>query len=129
MDDLIIIILTLLFTVVAAINQTKKKKIPDLPKPAESWKAPENIRQTVPTSQENPIGKKYDKTIPPRKVPTSSMQVETFEEEGSRNETVASILNKQSDKNEFIQEEKSIMEEFSLRKAIIFTEIIKPKYF
>lgn len=128
MDDLIIIILTLLFTIFAAINQTKKKKIPE-PKIPEPWKIPGGFKPSGPFPQEKPVRKNDEKTIQPRKTSAAFLQVETFEEEGIRNETVASIVNKQMDKNETVPEESPVMEDFSLRKAIIFTEIIKPKYF
>lgn len=151
MDDVIVIILTLVLTVVAAINQSKKRK---QQAPSETSEEPdiwEEILQTgkhkpVPANQSEPvIVKEYPKPHRPaekvRTIETSSRKTKTmekpsavfnFENEGGRNEDVlrASQIGLQSDTaNTQEGSGESVLEDFSLRKAVIYAEIINPKYF
>jgi len=151
MDDVIIIILTLVLTVVAAINQSKKRK---QEAPAETGEEPdiwEEILQTgkqkpVPSSQREPV------TVPEKPKPRQAAEMDrrrevpswktktikkpasifNSENEGGRNEDIlrSSKIGQASDTGSLIKEPgESILENFSLRKAVIYAEIINPKYF
>jgi hypothetical protein len=152
MDDVIIIILTLVLTVVAAINQSKKRK---QQAPAETGEEPadiwEEILQTgkqkpVPANQGEPvILKEYPKPrraaekartyeVSSRKTKTLDKPASIFnyENEGGRNEDILrSGQIRQSSDASISQEDsgESVLEDFTLRKAVIYAEIINPKYF
>lgn len=148
MDDVIVIILTLVLTVVAAINQSKKKKQQQAPTDNEGepdfWEeillghkpAPQPVPPAPQPVRKEPVARKT-MPEPPKSRPFStkkskSQVSQAFHEEGGRNEdilmrsTVSPIG--QDNTTEAISKE-SVLEDFSLRKAIIYSEIIKPKYF
>lgn len=135
MDDILIIVLTLAFTVLAAINQNKKKKHPaeGESKLPDFWKVlfPEAEARDVHLPEEM-----REMTAPVRPVPQSFKQVKRkepspdFQAEGVRNERVTRIPETKIPEpmeTETIAE--SISEDFTLRKAVIYSEILRPKYF
>ena len=148
MDDVIVIILTLVLTIVAAINQNKKKKstpteqkTPDfwetilgqespLPRPVEveEVKLPVQHKRKAPVvHQPNPVRKPI-----PKRMSTTPIHDELSIEEGGRHDDILSIINSKKEADDAFdphQDASGIMEDFSLRKAIIYSEIIHPKYF
>jgi len=135
MDDVLIIVLTLAFTILAAVNNSKKKKQPATgeARQPDFWKVlfpeaetrevnvPEDVRQVAPPVRPAPQSFKQAR----RREPSGN-----FSEEGIRNETV---IKKAEAKIQGTQEaevvEESILEDFTLRKAVIYSEILQPKYF
>lgn len=151
MDDVIIIILTLVLTVVAAINQSKKRK---QQAPTETGEEPdiwEEILQTgkqkpVPSSQSEPVtvnekpkprqATEMDRLreVPSWKTKTIKKPASIFnyENESGRNEDILrSGQIRQASDASISQEDsgESVLEDFTLRKAVIYAEIINPKYF
>jgi hypothetical protein len=151
MDDVIIIILTLVLTVVAAINQSKKRK---QQAPAETGEEPdiwEEILQTgkqkpEPASQrepvtvnERPTQRQAKEMNARREVPSWNTKtikkpasIFNHENEGGRNEDIlrSSQIRQASDAATSKEGSgESILEDFTLRKAVIYSEIINPKYF
>ncbi len=148
MDDVIVIILTLVLTIVAAINQNKKKKSPPteqktpdfwetilgqespLPRPVEveEVKPPVQHKRKAPVvHQTNPVRKPI-----PKRMSTTPIHDELSIEEGGRHDDILSIINSKKEADDAFdphQDASGIMEDFSLRKAIIYSEIIHPKYF
>lgn len=149
MDDIIVIILTLLLTIFAAINQSKKKKQqqsqntspdPDFwetimhgdegtPVPV---KTPPARQPSEPVRQQS-VTRKTKTREPLRKsVLTGEVHEIFISGEGGRNEDVLMAGKKQFAGNENQNDKENdltILEDFSLRKAIIYSEIIQPKYF
>lgn len=150
MDDLIVIILTLALTIVAAINQSKKKKQqqpqtesgePDFweeilhggkpkPKPEDSG---EYHEYSEPVGIPAPVKVRKPSANPMamRKTGRNAI-IQDPVKEGGRNEDIlryseireANIADKgMAEKGE------TILEDFSLKKAVIYSEILKPKYF
>ncbi|GAP69797.1 hypothetical protein BA6E_121248 [Bacteroidales bacterium 6E] len=148
MDDVIVIILTLVLTIVAAINQNKKKKSPHseqktpdfwetilgqespLPRPVEveEIKPPvEKKRKGTSVPVSNPLRNQITRRMSP-----TLINDELSIAEGGRHNDIVSLLNSQKEKEEALgnlQEASGIMEDFSLKKAVIYSEIIHPKYF
>jgi len=132
MDDIVIIILTLLLTVVAAVKQSKKKREPAERKTPDFWKEilqkeilpdmPDLPEAPKPVSRMNPSPRVVPPVVPPVKymVPT---------EEGTRNEIITGLIGSKIDETDDGLTKETLMEDFSLRKAFIFSEIINPKFF
>ena len=136
MDDLVVVILTLILIVAGSLGQMKKKKAPVFqPKP--EGKIPE-IWETL-------FGEPIEPDQEPAKKPESAPFFEGETAEGdnlpeyqfnSTEEGMFRIFKKdpgifpsdvepeQVENNEYDD-----MDEFSLRKAVIYSEILKPKYF
>jgi hypothetical protein len=148
MDDIIVIILTLALTIVAAINQSKKKKQqlpqpesgePDFweeilhggkPKPASTGEYHDNAEpDRIPAPAK--VRKPAENPMKMKKPARNSIIQDPFKE-GGRNEDIlrhseirdTSLRDLESD-----EKGESILEEFSLKKAVIYSEIIHPKYF
>ena len=149
MDDIIVIILTLVLTVVAAINQSKKKKQqtqqpesrePDFweeilhggktfPQPVEveTEYNDEPARKPFPEmagkKQSMPYKKKAVVNVSPASVPFR---------EGQRNEDVLRFSGA-AEKSEASEVKtiagSNVLEDFSLKNAVIYSEILRPKYF
>lgn len=126
MDDLIVIILTLLIAGAGAIGQIKKKK--QIPAAAEEPKNPENIWDLF----------REETLLPELKTEPEYMEVEQQESEPYENEQgynfaandeggalIKKEINIQPAVKKTIQKNK---EEFSLRKAVIYSEILNRKY-
>ncbi|HAX95376.1 MAG TPA: hypothetical protein DCY35_02465 [Prolixibacteraceae bacterium] len=148
MDDVIVIILTLVLTIVAAINQNKKKKgapvaqkTPDfwetilgqenpLPQPVEVEKTSQPVRQKVGTknvTRPKPFIKPES-----QRMRSSALTDELLIAEGGRHEDILSHVNsKKGIEDSFDNDEEisGIIDDFSLKKAVIYAEIIQPKYF
>ncbi|MFZ5428773.1 MAG: hypothetical protein ACOZDD_00970 [Bacteroidota bacterium] len=146
MDDIIVIILTLALTIVAAINQSKKKKQqlpqpesgePDFweeilhggkPKPAGTGEYHDHTEPVVTPAK---VRKPADNPLKMRKTARNAIIQEPIKE-GGRNEDIlrygeireASIADR-----EMAEKGETILEDFSLKKAVIYSEILKPKYF
>ena len=126
MDDLIVIIITLIIVVVGALGQIKKKKpLPQNPeqqnKPTGFWdllkeEAGYPEQQPEYTSNEEPATETvFHEEIPDYKFTVNNEAKSIF----------ASDKNKT--KTEEIRETKT-KEKFSLRKAVIYSEILNRKY-
>ena len=151
MDDVIIIILTLVLTVVAAVNQSKKRKQQAPPEAGEDTDIWEDILQTgkqkpFPSTQREPITIKEDtrqrqaaemdrsRRVPSWNTKTIKKPPSIFnsENEGGRNEDIlrSSKIGQAPDATAVKEGSgKPVLEDFSLRKAVIYAEIINPKYF
>lgn len=148
MDDVIVIILTLVLTIVAAINQNKKKKsataqqkTPDfwetvlgqespLPQPVEVEKTSSPIHQKAETK--NVTRPKPVRKAESQRMRSSALTDELIIAEGGRHEDILSLLNsKKGIEDSFDNDEEisGIIDDFSLKKAVIYAEIIQPKYF
>lgn len=152
MDDVIIIILTLVLTVVAAINQSKKKRQQQSPSGNEGepdfWEeilhvqkpAPQPVPPSPQPIRKEPVARKA--TPEPIKSRTFSSKKaksqinrsyqQAFNDEGGRNEAILNRTHENTVGSDNLTEsfnEESFLEDFSLRKAVIYSEIIKPKYF
>jgi hypothetical protein len=150
MDDILIILLTLVLTIVAAINQSKKKKqqLPDPEtKEPDFWEEilqgrtprphpmdtdemdhyPEPVRKPEPVV----VPKQPARPIRNNPAVNPTMQF-NLPKEGERNENSlrqSEIRSALEASGENAGEEKSLLEDFSLKKAVIYSEIIHPKYF
>jgi hypothetical protein len=150
MDDVIVIILTLVLTIVAAINQQKKRK-KQVPSEEESepdfWQevlmggktetSQEPVREpikTIPSPEKRPE-QQYKKPVEQvfrNTVKTSRFNYPDKSDEGGRNDEVlkfgkgAKTFGSETPAEE---QTETILEDFSLKKAVIYSEIIQPKYF
>ena len=157
MDDVIVIILTLVLTVVAAINQSKKKKQQAPPtsedepdfweeilqggKPyteKEQTSEPVVIREPVvfkePDRQKPAREMSKITTVPSRKAKAENKTVNYFNQDdkiGRLDEVMKYSHSKQSEEALSLDsvESEPILDDFTLRKAVIYSEIINPKYF
>lgn len=134
MDDLIVIILTLIIVVAGAIGQIKKKKLPQPEPEGEQQNSSDNpwdILEDFETRSQKPIT-----NIP---VPKPEVTAEKPKEQykytfNAENEGQSPVEKKPSSiKDEIIQntgkkEKEKISETFSLRKAVIYNEILNRKY-
>lgn len=136
MDDLIVIILTLIIAGAGAIGQLKKKK--QLPVDTEEPKNPENIwdlfreetllpeLKTEPEyteiEQDESVLYKYEQ---PESIPYDNEQGYKFE----ANNEGGTLISKELKSNSIAIKEISIKKEkFPLRKAVIYSEILNRKY-
>lgn len=131
MDDILIIVLTLIFTIVAAVNQSRKKKETGGHKIPDFWK--EILQGDV--VPERPV---QDTSLPATPVrppvrpvpPVYSAQNQNIPaEEGIRNDIITGMIGIQTDEQDEYLVKETVLEDFSLRKAFVFSEIINPKYF
>jgi hypothetical protein len=157
MDDVIIIILTLVLTVVAAINQSKKKKQQAPPtsedepdfweeilqggKPyTEQEQTSEPVVIREPVVFKEPVRQKPTRemskitTVPSRKAKVESKSGGYFnqDEEGGRLDEIMKYSHSKQAEEALsldVVESEPILEDFTLRKAVIYSEIINPKYF
>jgi hypothetical protein len=149
MDDVLIIILTLVLTVVAAINQAKKKKQQtnavseaepgfweSLMQEADITLTQVKNQPVTVTSEPVPV-KPASRAAKSRDSVRKSATADTGKihhrfSEGGRNEAILTHLKSQtseSDELSMTGNQPTVLEEFSLRNAIIYSEIIHPKYF
>jgi hypothetical protein len=126
MDDLIVIILTLLIAGAGAIGQIKKKK--QIPVGTEEPKNPENIWDLF----------REETLLPELKTEPEYIEAEQQESEPYENEQGYNFTAK-NEGGTFIKKEVKIQpvvkrttqknrEKFSLRKAVIYSEILNRKY-
>ncbi len=126
MDDLIVIILTLLIAGAGAIGQIKKKK--QIPVGTEEPKNPENIWDLF----------REETLLPELKTEPEYIEAEQQESEPYENEQGYNFAAK-SEGGTLIKKEVKIQpvvkkttqknrEKFSLRKAVIYSEILNRKY-
>ncbi len=132
MDDITIIVLTLILTVVAAVSQNKKKRTqPPAGKGGDFWKyileGEEAIPAIEPDEAKRPENLSRRNTVPESSRFQKSMATGDAEE-GIRNETVEGILNRRGPETEENADHEILMEDFSLRKALVWSEILNPKY-
>ncbi len=135
MDDILIIVLTLAFTILAAINQNKKKKQPE----AGEARQPDFWKVLFPDAEARDVHlpeEMREMAAPVRPAPQSFKQVKRkepspgFQTEGVRNERVTRISETSIPvTGETESATESISEDFTLRKAVIYSEILRPKYF
>jgi hypothetical protein len=157
MDDVIIIILTLVLTVVAAINQSKKKKQQAPPTSEEEPDFWEEILQggkpyTEPEQTSEPVltrepvvlreplrqrtAREMSKvtTVASRKAKAENKSGSYFDQDEAAvrlDEIMKYSHSKQAEEalSLDVVESEPILEDFTLRKAVIYSEIINPKYF
>ncbi|QGY43870.1 hypothetical protein GM418_09435 [Maribellus comscasis] len=134
MDDLIVIILTLIVAVVGTIGQIKKKKQPQPESGTEEQNSSDNFWDVLEDFGDKPSNPKPGETeYEPETIEEKPIvnQQYTFKAE---NEGKDSVLKKTSSiKNgikQNLEEEKkeNISNTFSLRKAVIYSEILNRKY-
>ncbi|NQU86651.1 MAG: hypothetical protein HQ541_12900 [Mariniphaga sp.] len=135
MDDIVIVIITLLVVVVGAINQFRKKqKQPLSEEPQEKEPSGLNFweelleveKDDVPQAFNEPV---FENSVEPVKITTDSIK--------SPAEEVGVHAIKKNFFEEIIKDSEigsakkraKLPEGFTLRRAIIFSEIIKQKYF
>lgn len=132
MDDLVIIIMTLVFTLLAVINQSKKKKNPGENKIPDFWETILTGEKAPPASYPQEIQtEKRGKVIPvPAKDFTGSWHESPAPkpEEGSVGRIVRKSETTDTTSLDDIPGEKSLLTDFSLKKAVIYSEILHPKY-
>jgi hypothetical protein len=126
MDDLIVIILTLLIAGAGAIGQIKKKK--QIPVAGEEPKNPENIWDLFREETLLPELKTQ-----PEYFETDQQESEPYENEQGYNFTAnneGGILIKNEVKMQPVVKETAVKrkEKFPLRKAVIYSEILNRKY-
>jgi hypothetical protein len=135
MDDIIIIILTLAFAIVAAINQSKNKKRAEQSGQERTPDFPEGFfgeKRIEPGSR--PAPSRHAETFPPLQslkrttIPRENRTSFATHEEGVRNEIIAGVAARKSDETPE-PHEPDLLERFSLKDAVISTEILHPKYF
>ncbi len=133
MDDLIVIILTILVAVVGALNQRKKKREAEASasaseeagQPADFWEMIMQqeerppVYQTVPQEEED----LYDEVVDTVPKPKPVYQFKAEAEGSSEVLEVKKILQREAKKPVMVDGE-----EFSIRKAIIYSEIMNRKY-
>ncbi|MFV0269840.1 MAG: hypothetical protein ACK5HT_22190 [Draconibacterium sp.] len=131
MDDLIVIILTILVAVVGALNQRKKKRearasaSQEAVQPADFWEMIMQqeerppVYQTVPQEEDD----LYDEVVDTVPEPKPVYQFKAEAEGSSEMVEVKKILRREAKKPVMVDGE-----EFSIRKAIIYSEIMNRKY-
>jgi len=139
MDDVIVIILTLLVIGIGVIKQFRKKQTESLPKnDAEKIPGQKNFwdefmdverEEFIPRPAPQKDFKKTEKTTDTEKNADQSDRLKP-EEEGVhsiKGETIKDILKNTKPGSE--KKKAHLPEGFTLRRAIIFSEILKPKHF
>ncbi len=132
MDDIIIIILTLVFTVLAFANQAKRKRQQEVPAEPEPWG--DIFREMETAGTPSPVQPGKANTPVPGKntgnqpYPGRIILLDT-DTEGIRNEMVVSAVSEKKEENTILTPEVQGEEGFSLRKAVIYSIILNPKYF
>lgn len=151
MDDILVIIITLVLTIVAAINQAKKKQQQKTPQTVEEEETDfwEEVRHPgIPHPSSEPEDDWPGGGIRREPIPTSIRRssLPTFGDYSSgasdydfdpdneavrqseiilKPEILEPVHDEQGEKYDWTQ----ILEGFTLEKAIIYSEIIRPKYF
>jgi len=126
MDDLIVVILTLLIAGAGAIGQLKKKK--QMPVATEEPKSPENIwdlfreETLLPELKTEP---EYFSAEQEESEPYENEQGYNFEANNEGGKIIEKQLNIQAVVKETATKKK---ERFPLRKAVIYSEILNRKY-
>jgi len=125
MDDLIVLILTVIILVLGVIAQTKKKKPMQTDASQNNssgsfWDLLQGETEFIPQQPEN---------VPPAEpVPTKTEPKESKYKFTPSNEGRAGVMKEVVENREVKKKEKILDENFSLRKAIIYSEIINRKY-
>lgn len=137
MDDLIVIILTLIIAVVGVIGQIKKKKQPQ-PESEENqqkttddfWDFLDDLGSENPQNNIAPV--ETEAEIEPESIQEKVIEQPKYTFR-ARNKGQNSIFDKDYIKDEIKdqaneKEEEKISDTFSLRKAVIYSEILNRKY-
>jgi hypothetical protein len=142
MEDYIFIIIAIVLSIVGALNQNKKKKaMQEQQDGDEQHQEPSFFEQIfddpvfqeeeiqvekVPAKTETPEVKKREKRVPHK--PLQSSLMKKTEISGSIDDNIGAAIGE--DEYEETQEttRESIMNGFSLKKAVIYSEIINRKY-
>jgi len=129
MDDLLVILITILIAVVGVLNQRKKKKDAQQPvsesagQPADFWEMLMQQQEQRPVYNEVEEDEIDDEVIDTVPEPKPVYQFKAAEEGSSDLVEEKKILQRQKKKPVLIDGE-----EFSIRKAIIYNEILNRKY-
>ena len=124
MDDIVVLILTLLIVVLGAIGQIKKKK-PVQPNANQNNNSDSfwDLLQGKPEMAPEPEFIPREEPVPTEITPEESEYKFVPSNEGGTNIKMEFVENLKEEKKE-----KVLDENFSLRKAIIYSEIINRKY-
>lgn len=128
MDDLVVIILMLIIAGFGAIGQIKKKKA-DQRQPQSTGKQPDDIWDMLLKQREGPV----QVTEPyPEYFKEPKSILETFEtpvyEFNPYREGTSALKDRIVPKKPVLQTRKKIKQDFSLKKAVIYSEILNRKY-
>jgi hypothetical protein len=131
MEDLIVIILTLIIVVVGALGQIKKKK---LPQPEENkqnssggfWDLLQEMGEHEPQHTEVSVPK--EPVINPEHEKNTQHYPFQPANEGKSDLKRSSAFKENLEKKQEKDAEKKISRSFSLRKAVIYSEILNRKY-
>ena len=126
MDDLIVIIITLIIVVVGALGQIKKKK--PLPQNPEQQNKPTGFWDLLKEEADYP-GQQQEYTSNEEPATETDFHEEIPDYQFTVNNEAKSVFasDKNKSKKEEIKEIKT-KEKFSLRKAVIYSEILNRKY-
>ena len=136
MDDLLVIILTLIIAVVGALSQIKKKRQQTQPKANSLNRESNNIWNILLENQEYPVEQEEEIIEPPdieQVISTEPEVVETptpqyeFSAENEGESIYGSDITKKQ--NLGIHPMKKKLKDFSLKKAVIYSEILNRKYY
>ena len=125
MDDLIVIILTLIIAVVGVLGQIKKKK--QIPADTESDETKENIWDIIQNEINKPIQTTGAEMMEDRAV-IESEQVEHQAYQFKTKSENISTVQKESEETISIKSDEPVKEKFPLKKAVIYSEILNAKY-
>lgn len=129
MEDYFVIILTLVIAVVGALNRKKKKKAPNVPL-AEDAQSGNDLWDLIMNEEQDPITEMYEEELVPEPIveernEPSKRQVYSFNasNEGKSVVEETPVLKKTKKRKTLIAGE-----EFSLKKAVIYSEVMNRKY-
>jgi len=137
MDDLIVVILTLIVAAAGALGQLRKKKRPPAPVEDEGeLSQPESIWDLFQeeTVQQQPVEKQdtneydHEKYKEPAVEKVRGKTEKSKYQFAARNEGASSVERKLPMKKATSKMKSSIRKDFSLRKAVIYSEILNRKY-
>ena len=129
-DNLIVILLTVILMVAGSLGQLKKKKQPVVQ--PEPQKPQPDIWETLFGELEKPeVKPPLSPEIIPENEGKVNPDVQVAEYRPENEEGLVYIFKKEADQkeSELHPEEMDVMETFSLKKAVVYSEILNPKYF
>lgn len=128
MDDLVAIILTLVFVAIGAFGQMKKKKTLAV-EPESNNDARDDIWGLFEkaTGFENYMDDPYGHTEIVAKKPTPAVNEQNYSFKAT--DEGGSIIEKESQTEKRVVRKNAIRENFSLKQAVIYNEILNRKYF
>ena len=132
MDDLLVIILTLIIAVVGALNQVRKKKAQPVEEQPESesstsdfWEFLDDDEETVVPIREKEVKAKTVEEPIPEPIQINLKPRYQF---SAQNEGKSVSMERMKPELKKAVKGSNIKDEFSLRKAVIYSEILNRKY-